>query len=330
MSEVLDLLNGAKHSVTRNADDLQYFEFVARLNLWFAHKIIAQEKIKVLHATAAVSTDTAAIGRNIETLAGGVIGELRTLREEFTRLWLRTNRFPGLELLQKRYDRQIAYWQELLDDSQLGRVGADSQLGRVGADTQLGRVGADIRFGRGNVDTQLQSRFIYHPSAHPFAKDEPQVPHAYFRKSMTVPHGLRSAHLQLIGDTYATVAVNGRAVGMVSARRSLSLTVEHERVKLIDILPFLNDSTNVIGVDVKNFSPSGSAGVNIYCEFQTKDGATLTLVTDSTWMVSPTAGEGWMTASVTDSSWVQAEPKLYPWTIVRPDIATGRASWIER
>jgi hypothetical protein len=141
---------------------------------------------------------------------------------------------------------------------------------------------------------------------------------------------LRSAKLQLIGDTYARVAVNGHAAGEVYARRSLSLTEEHQRVKVFDILPLLLDSTNCITVDVKNFSPVGSAGINIYCEFETKDGAVRTLETDATWKVSEKPAPGWLAPSFDDSAWVNAAPKPYNFAIVQPNFSSGRASWIER
>jgi hypothetical protein len=125
-------------------------------------------------------------------------------------------------------------------------------------------------------------------------------------------------------------AVNGHAVGEVYARRSLSLTEEHERVKVFDILPLLNDSTNCITVDVKNYSPVGSAGVNIYCEVETKDGSVRTVQTDSTWKVSEKPAQGWMSPSFNDAAWVNAAPKPYNFVIVRPNLSAGRASWIER
>jgi hexosaminidase len=303
MPDVLDLLNTAKLSVTRNADQLQDFEFAAHLNLWFAKKISAQEQIKLLRASAAAGGDTTAIARRIIALTGGVIDCLKGLKDEFARVWLATNRSPGLDLLQKRYDRQISYWQELMDQTRHG----------VFADTVV-----------------LESAFIYHPSANPSMNNVPQVKSACFRKLFAVPPGLRSAKLQLIGDTYAIVAVNDKRVGEVYARRSLSLTEEHQRVKVFDILPLLRDAANCITVEVQNFSPAGSAGVNIYCEFETKDGAVQKLPTDSSWKVSEKPVQGWKNASFNDSSWVNAAAKPFGWTIVRPNFAAGRGSWIER
>jgi hexosaminidase len=303
MPEVLSLLDDAKQSVTRNEDQLQRLAFVAKLNLWFAQKITSQEKIKRIQRSVAEGADKQAAASEITALAADVMNTLAALKKEYRRLWLLTNKPEGLELLEKRYDRQTQYWQEIVDR---------------------------VKQGVFAYDPVLESQFIYHPNANPMMREMPQVRSAAFRKTFTVPKGLRSAKLQLIGDTYAKAAVNGTAIGEVYARRSLSLTEEHQRVKVFDILPLLTDSVNVVTVDVQNYAPTGSAGINIYCEFETKDGAVRQLVTDSTWRVSEKPEAGWTSASFNDAAWTSAAAKTYGWTIVRPNFATGRASWIER
>ena len=161
-------------------------------------------------------------------------------------------------------------------------------------------------------------------------KDSAQVQKAYFRKTFASPKALRSATLQLIGDTYAKVSVNGKSVGEVYVRRSLSLSIEHQRIKMFNILPMLTDSANVIAVETQTFSPTGSAGVNIYCELQPAEGSAQKIISDGSWKVTDASTEGWMTPSFNDSSWLNAVTKPYPLSIVRPNFANGRGSWIER
>lgn len=303
MPQVLALLDEAKRSVTRNADQIQRLEFVARQNLWYAKKITAQEKIKQLQQSASGGAHAQAAAE-ITALANDVINGLAELKKEYRRLWLLTNKPEGLELLEQRYDLQTAYWKEIVERAQKGVF---------------------------TYDPVIASAFIYHPSANPSQREMPQVQSAAFRKTFTVPSGLRSAKLQLIGDSYAKLAVNGKEAGEVYARRSLSLTEEHQRVKVVDILPLLSESgANVLTVDVKNFSPNGSAGVNIFVEFTSRDGSVSKLRTDSTWKVSERPEEGWKTAAFNDAGWLNAAPKPYGFTIVEPNLAAGRASWIER
>lgn len=304
MPEVLALLDEAKVSVTRNADQIPRLAFIARLNLWMAQKVASQEKIKCLQKSVAEGADRQSVVSEITALAADAINTLAGLKKEFRTFWLQTNKPEGLELLEQRYDRQSGYWQEIIDRVKRGEFADDGVL---------------------------ESAFIYHPSANPSAREKmPQVQSSAFRKTFTIVAGLRSAKVQLIGDTHAKAAVNGTAVGEVYARRSLSLTEEHQRVKVFDILPLLSDSVNVISVDVQNYAPNGSAGVNVYCEFELKDGSVRKLMTDSSWKVSRQPENGWMQRTFNDAAWMNAAPKPYAWTIVRPNFSTGRASWIER
>jgi hypothetical protein len=303
MPFVLSLLGDGKKLATRNVGQLRNLEFVARLNLWFAKKLDIQEKVKHLSASAIASTDKDSVTNAIVSLCADVLKDLAELRSEFERLWLSTNKSAGLEYLLMRYDRQAAYWQEKVDQ---------------------------VKRGEFLVDPAIESSWVYHPKAHPDMKDSAQVEKAYFRKIFASPKVLRSATLQLIGDTYAKVTVNGKSVGEVYVRRSLSLSIEHQRIKMFNILPMLTDSTNVIAVEAQTFSPAASAGVNIYCELQLPDGSIQKIITNGSWKVSDVSAEKWTMVSFNDSLWLNAAIKPYPLTVVRPNFATGRSSWMER
>ena len=149
-------------------------------------------------------------------------------------------------------------------------------------------------------------------------------------KHLSLRKNVRSATLQLIGDTHAKVSVNGKSVGEVYVRSSNSLSVEHQRIKMFSILPLLTDSVNVIAVEAETFSPSGSAGVNVYCELELADGSVQKIMTDGSWKVADNASGNWTAASFNDSSWSNAAAKPYPSIVVRPNFATGRSSWMER
>jgi hypothetical protein len=57
------------------------------------------------------------------------------------------------------------------------------------------------------------------------------------------------------------------------------------------------------------------------------DGSIQKIMTDSTWKV---ADAEVVATSFNDSSWLTAVPKIFPFTVVRPNFATGRSSWMER
>ena len=303
MPLVLALLEEERGTLGREEDHLRYLTFVAKLNLWFAKKIEAADAVKRLYASAAGVSRHDSAQTAIVDICTDVLKDLASLKNEFERLWLATNESAGLENLLNRYDRQAAYWQEEIDQAKRGLVW---------------------------TNLELRSQWLYHPHANPGSDTLPQVQRSYFRKTFQTPKGLRSATLQLMADTYAKLLINGKAAGEVYVRRSNSLSIEPQRMKVMDILPLLNDSVNVLAVEAQSFEPGSSAGVNIYCELQTVDGTVQTLMSDSTWKVSDVKAENWFAVSFVDSTWSLASPKPYPLTVVRPNFETGRSSWIER
>ncbi|MGA7161472.1 MAG: family 20 glycosylhydrolase [Bacteroidota bacterium] len=303
MPIVLSLLAKGKNEITENEDQLRYLEFIARLNLWFAKKVEDQENVKRLSTSAVGGTNNDSVAATIIDLCGDVLKDLSSLKNEFESLWLATNKSAGLDLLMARYDRQASYWQEKIDE---------------------------VKHGRFWVNPEIESAWIYHPYGISGKKDSTQTQKAYFRRTFIAPKNLRSATLQLIGDTHAKVFVNGRSVGEVYVRSSNSLSIEHERIKMFSILPLLNDSMNIIAAEAETFAPSGSAGINIYCELELADSSIEKIISDGSWKVAENATGNWTEASFNDSSWVNAAPKPYPCIVVRPNFATGRSSWMER
>lgn len=301
MPEVLGLIDGARSKVKRYQGHLDYLEFVARLKLWFATKLTTAFEVSRL-ARDSSSNVRAELTEKIERLVEPVVQALTSLKSRFRELWLQMNKPDNLDLLMRRYDRQIAYWQEKLTEVSGGRV---------------------------SVDPNIPSLWIYHPDANPGQRDSSQVQHAYFRKSFELAAYPRTGLLQLIGSSWATVFVNGAKIGEVFATRSLSLTVEYERVKLFDITPYLHEGTNVIAADVQNFYEANSAGLNVYAEV-TNGAATDTVITDSSWVATDTPGTGWSSIGYDDRDWRPARSWPSHLPVVRPNFATRRTSWIER
>jgi hypothetical protein len=300
---VMTLLDEAKPGVGRNASQLDYLRFIARLNLWFAEKVEMQEQVRQLCDGATSSRNKDSLANEIVARCKRVVADLAPLRSEFARLWKLTNKPDGLDLLLDRYDRQSAYWQEKISEVERGDFW---------------------------IDPEIESSWIYHPSLTPTVKDSGKTQTAYFRKEFNASIPLRSASLQLIGDTYARVWVNGNVIGEVFARRSNSLIAEIKRIKTFDISGLLTDSTNVIGVEARNYLDGGSAGVNIYCEFGRPDGSIVKIMSDTTWVVSDSVSTGWNSATFDDSRWIRPVVKPYPYTIIAPHFATGRSSRIEQ
>jgi len=303
MPFVLSLIEDAKKEAATNADHLQYLVFIARLNLWFAKKIETQEKIKLFVNDTDSPMSAALLADTITGMCDEVASELSSLQSEYERLWQTTNRLPNLELMQKAFERQLSYWKEIAE--------------------QAKRKNFDF-------DSRIKSDWIYHPKANPFVKDSLQVQRAFFRKTFSLRKNVLSAKLQLLGDTWTKLYINGKLAGEVMARLSNSWTVEFQRAKIFDILPFLSDSENVITVESQNFQPNGSAGVNIYGEIIFADGSKQNIKTDSSWSVSEVIQNRWNKEEFNASSWMSAFPQNYPVLVVAPNLSAGRTSWFEQ
>ncbi len=304
MPLVQSLLAELKKQATQNHDQVAHLEFISRLNLWFAKKLTMGKRVRtMMSSSTTVNRDS--IQRAALQLMSGVVPELQSLKEEFARLWKQSNREAGLELLLQRYDRQAAYWNETIEQ---------------------------IRRGDAQIDPRIPSEWIYHGLTNPRAQDTAaaQVPRAYFRYTLELHEQPSAAMVQLIGDTHARLWVNETEVGEVAARPSLSLIVEHQRVKAWDVSRYLRAGKNIVAVEVANYDEPGSAGFNLYGELTFRDGTTRTLLSDSTWTVSPHLQQGWNGLAFDDRGWEYAAAKQFPLPVVRPNFASGRLSWIER
>lgn len=297
-------LQRLERQATENKEQVEYLRFIADLNLWFATKLRVGERVRLTTSKVPPGANMDSLRTAMLALLKDVVPRLATLKERFRQLWLTTNRPENLQWLLMRYDRQTAYWQEKI---------------------------AQLESGEMWVDPNIPSQWIYHPSANPRKRDSTatQVPRAYFRKAFVLDRLPEQAVLQLIGDTHARVWLNGKEVGEVLARTSLSLSVEHQRVKMWEVTPHLVKGKNLVAVEAANYDTFGSAGCNVYLEVQT-GGATIAVITDSTWRVTDASSPDWQTPAYRDDAWSYAGPKPYPLPVVRPNVATRRTSWIER
>jgi hypothetical protein len=279
-------------------------DFIARLSRWFVNKTEIAENLRSTGRDTTTGVGKDSLRKIVSGNVREILADLRQLKEDFRALWLETNRSANLDLLMARYDRQVSYWEETLRTFEE----------------------------RGTInDPLIESQWIYHPQAHPGKRDSSvsQVPRAFFRKAFVLSQSPAGAKIQLMGDTHARLWVNGKELGEVYARRSLSLLVEHQRVKMWEAGPLLKPGENVIAVEVANYNRFGSAGVNVYGEVKTSQGTTK-IVSDSTWKVATSVSGEWNVAGVQGAGWLEAAAKSYPNEVISPNFEDGRLSWIER
>jgi len=296
------LIDEAQKEATRNTDQFPFLRFVTNLNLWFAQKLRVGEQIRQWQSDSALQANPDSLRQLVVPAARSVVERLRTIQREFKSQWLTTNRPDNLVRLMNRYDRQAAYWEEIVDDPR-------------------------------KTDPTIPSQWLYHPSANPRNHDSSaaQVPKAFFRVVLDGSSREMPAGLQLIADTYARVFVNGTQIGEVLARPSLSLLVEEHRVRQWDLTPHLRPKgRNVIAIEGANYNPFGSSGINVLGYRVDASGNYHTVVLDTLVKISDKAAEGWTREAFDDFGWVPAVPMKYPNPVIAPNFKNNRSSWIER
>lgn len=293
MPEVFLVATSADKYAAANRSIISLYQLVARMNAYWADKVNGVMKMRELAGDTTIPEHV----RNLRILKieKELLDQLSRIRREYVRAYLRTNRRPMLQLIEERFDEQVA---------------------------QLRSGTAEMLRGNAAYNQVIPSSFIYYPGSRPYTQGDNKVDSATFVRTFDLAKVPAHSEAQLIGDTYCKLYINGRLVGRVKARRTLTWDVEFRRVKLFDIRKFLKKGRNTVVVQSANYDRNGSAGCNVYMEVGND-----TLMTDSTWQV----GKGIVTPSqARRQRLVNASVYDNGWTISSPDFSLRLKSWIER
>lgn len=300
MPEVLSLIKQARRVVRANEKILDIYALMADINKYWADKVIG-----VMNMRNACGDSTMSVGvknEKIESIESALLNSLAKIKTEYVKLYLRTNRRPMLQLIEARFD-----------DQEKSLTSGTAQLLAPQNGSAIGNCG---------FDQLLHSNFIYYPGSRPNNHSSSKVDSATFVKTIDIARVPESSMLQLIGETYCKLFINGEFVGKVQARRTLTWNVEKERVRVFDIARFLHDGTNTFVVQAVNYDNNGSAGCNVFVQLGDD-----TLITDTSWkaakgVISPddSSKVGFKDATIYDNGLV----------ISAPVFSMKLKSWIER
>jgi len=275
-----------KTQVKKNRDHFDLIEYLLALNDWYKLKIETQfEMFEAKKDNKLNEPDELfiLIDRNIR--------DLELLKSRFRELWLRNYKEENLNMIEDKFNRLSAYFLEIknhLNDAIAGK--------------------SDSLF----YNPELSSVWIY-----AVADENKFADSAEFSYEFELQSKPDEAFLQLMGDTFAELYINGEFVVNVFARRSLSLVVDYKRIKFLDVAKFFKEGRNIISVKAVNYNRNGSAGINIITRIKLENGYKI-ISTSPDWK------------SKTDSVWKNAGFKKYPYIITAPNFDTKRTSWIER
>jgi hypothetical protein len=279
-------------AATRNRDHLDFLRFAAEQAEWTGRKLAAVKEIRRLEEGGGKQEE-------IISLCEEMITGLKQLRERFAALWHRVSKPEGLDLLLALYDRQIAVWEDKIEQVKKGE----------------------------STSPLLPSAWIYHPNL-PIDSDK-NIGHAFFRKTFYLDAVPRQAFLQAMGDSHVEVYVNGTKVGTVLATASLSLRVENQRIKFWDIRRLLRRGKNVIAVEARAYGENPAAGANIYVELYHGSEVT-TILSNTYWKTSQEFHPNWTSIDFDDHQWLNAEERARSERYSRPLFERGLGSRLER
>jgi len=277
---LLKNINDLKKTASKNVDFIDLLEFTAKLKNWF---VLKQETQIFLHSL--FDSNKADINK-VFNLIEKNIEQLNYLKTQYSILWNKYNREDNLWMIEDKFDRMITYFEEI---------------------TQ--------KINSNELETPLiKSDWIYYPN------DESEfIWKVEFMHKLNIKNTIKSAKLQIIGDTFAKLIINGKNVDSVYTKRSGSLWIEQQRIKIINIAEFLKFGENEIIIEAKNYYDKKTPGINIISEILT-DANTIIFSTD----------ENWKVRKFEEEEWINAEVMQNPLEIIAPNFNTNRKSWIER
>ncbi len=269
-----------KESATKNKDFLDLLEFTLKLKKWF----VLKQKMQIyLHEIL----DSNKVDKK-QTLAliDQNIHELKKLKKEFSTLWKKYNTRDNLWMIEDKFERLITFFAET--KTKIIENKLESPL--------------------------LKSKWIYYPN-----DNEDYIWKVNFSKTLNINGKIKSAQLQIIADTFAKLFINKKEIDSVYAKRTGSLLVEQQRVKMLDLKKFLHQGENKIIIEARNYYDKRTPGINIISQIVTEND-TIYFSTDETWKVQNENSNEILNAEVKDNSW----------EIIAPNFTTNRKSWIER
>lgn len=281
-------LDRLKSQVRKNADHLELIEFVLKLNDWFKLKLETQFELqKFVKAKEETSTDIlfGQIKKNVELL--------NSLKKDYRKLWLKYYKPENLSMIEDKFDRLMSYFDEiksLLTNKQK------------------------------NLNPLIESKWLYLKSS-----DTTYESKVEFITTFELDEMPSEALLQLMGDTYVQLYINGKFVDRVYARRSLSLLVDYKRIKFLDIKSFLMKGKNTITLLSESFSKKNGAGFNLIASLKFEKSDLIIKSDDS--KEFPTK---WLGREHGNDNWREVVSKPYSFEVIAPNFKTKRTSWIER
>ncbi len=298
-AELLKLVPQITKHVKRNASQLDYLAYAARLTGWYGRKLETVIWWKHILHEYIVPGQRAQFRSTAAARFQKMADEIARLGVEYKKLWLRANKSANLSLILKQFNREEMFWK--IKAAQVSR-GIDSE------------------------NPEIPSQFIFFPTA---ADDQATVPLTYFRKTFVLTQKPQKALLQVINYGVTENYFNGIKLGESIARYANAIYVDSQRVKVYDVTNRIRRGKNLLAFKARSFDTRGKAGVNAYLWIKYKDGSTRVVLSDKYWKSADKAFKNWQKRDFDDSDWYNAIERPIRRFIPRPYFGYNLPSWVE-
>ena len=275
-----NLFANARKSISRNAEHFDLVEYAFKLKNYFGSKLKTQKLLLDIIDGKNVDIE------NCLNLVEENITSLKTLKSDFRKYWLRTNKENNLWMIDDKFDRLINAFREAKDNI------SNQTL----------------------TSPRIDSKYIIYPT-----EDGAITDSVIFKYEINISGEVESALIQLIAEGSAKLYINDQYVDQVYVKRSGSILVEQQRVKLIDIKNFLKQKNNIIRVEAKNYKLN-NASINVNGNITAGENV-IKIESNEDWKVKKINADEWTNAKIDETNTLE---------IIAPDFSSLRKSWIER
>ncbi|MAT58376.1 MAG: hypothetical protein CMF23_10440 [Ignavibacteriae bacterium] len=276
LPKVDNTIEQLKRKLKKNEDHLEIIELILELNRAYKYKVETQFLLHDKLKGVSVNSD------ELISMIDKNIENFANLKKNFENIWLKYYKEANLWMIKDKIDRLVQYFEETK---------------------------AAVK--NDNLEIPLaKSEWIYCK-----VNDSTFAGKAEFVKKVNLDK-VDEAVIQLIGDTYSKLYINGKFVDEVYVRRSLSLYTEYDRIKTLDVKEFLTTGENEIKIISEIFADDGKAGFNLVGRINGE-----MIYSDESWKAKPFDSQ---------MEYTNAVKQNYRYELIQPNFDAKRTSWIER
>jgi hypothetical protein len=307
------LVASIKPELKRNAYEMDYDAFAAELAHWVGESLEFSRWMQRISQDNIYSEEREPFAARGIKWGSKLSDQIAGLQKKFDKLWLRTNKKDNLAKLDTLFEYQKLYLDKIVDS---------------------------LKQNIWDTSYEIPSQFI----AANGASDSNAIPSVCLRKSFPLTDNgkIKHAWLQVVGDSYVTVWLNGHKLGRIYAKREGSLGIDLRRSKYWDVTKLLTDkSENVIAARATSYmqvpesekktsiySKDRPGSANIYLKIEYADGSSQTVLTDQYWKSHVGEEKGWTNQGFDDSYWLPASVVDGPATVYKPFFEDGLPSFV--